>query len=72
MTNKEKFEQVFNEDIIKLWYKPASLFMSWCAEDYDDTKAGRESVRINIDYNQLAQAVYRGVKAALAEAQLLK
>ena len=72
MTNKEKFEEVFGEDIIKLWYKPAALFMSWIAEDYDDTEPVRESVRINIDYNQLAQAVYRGVKAALAEAQLLK
>jgi hypothetical protein len=65
MTNKEKFEQVFGEDIIKLWYKPASLFVSWCAEDYDDTEPVRESVRISIDYDRLERSIRDAVRQAL-------
>lgn len=72
MTNKEKFEQVFGEDIIKLWCKQASLFMSWCAEDYDDTKPGRESARITIDYDQLERSIRAAVYQALKSVELDK
>lgn len=76
MTNKEKFEQVFGEDIIKLWYKPAALFMSWLAEDYDDTEPVHElrecqGINVEIDYDKISEAVYEGVKKGLLETQIV-
>lgn len=77
MTNKEKFEQVFGEGIIKLWCKPAALFMSWIAEDYDDIEPVHElqecqGINVEIDYDRLERSIRAAVYQALKSVELDK
>lgn len=74
MTKGEKFKEVFGEDIGKVWYKPATLFLSWIAEDYDDTEPVPEvrEARALIDYDRLERSIWAAVYQALKSVELDK